>query len=78
MVGIRSFPFGAFSGGQLLVSGRVYIYIYIGAGRVGQLFIPHSMNDKRSVFVGNKISWEPKGTPPMPPPPGNKALLRDY
>ena len=23
-------------------------------------------------------SWEPKGTPPMPPPPGNKALLRDY
>ena len=25
-----------------------------------------------------KLSWEPKGTPPMPPPPGNKALLRDY
>ena len=24
------------------------------------------------------ISWESKGTPPMPPPPGNKALLRDY
>ena len=24
------------------------------------------------------FSWEPKGTPPMPPPPGNKALLRDY
>ena len=24
------------------------------------------------------ISWEPKGTPPMPPPPVNKALLRDY
>ena len=23
-------------------------------------------------------SWESKGTPPMPPPPGNKALLRDY
>ena len=23
-------------------------------------------------------SWEPKGTPPMPPLPGNKALLRDY
>ena len=23
-------------------------------------------------------SWEPKGTPPMPPPPGNKALLMDY
>ena len=21
-------------------------------------------------------SWEPKGTPPMPPPPGNKALIR--
>ena len=21
-------------------------------------------------------SWEPKGTPPMPPPPGNMALLR--
>ena len=20
------------------------------------------------------FSWEPKGTPPMPPPPGNKAL----
>ena len=24
------------------------------------------------------LSWESKGTPPMPPPPGNKALLRDY
>ena len=24
------------------------------------------------------FSWESKGTPPMPPPPGNKALLRDY
>ena len=23
-------------------------------------------------------SWEPKGTPPVPPPPENKALLRDY
>ncbi len=23
-------------------------------------------------------SGESKGTPPMPPPPGNKALLRDY
>ena len=23
-------------------------------------------------------SWESKGTPPMPPPRGNKALLRDY
>ena len=22
------------------------------------------------------ISWEPKGTPPMPPPPRNKALIR--
>ena len=22
------------------------------------------------------MSWEPKGTPPMPPPPENKALLR--
>ena len=25
-----------------------------------------------------KVSWESKGTPPMPPPAGNKALLRDY
>ena len=26
-----------------------------------------------------KQSWEPKGTPPMPPPPPrSKALLRDY
>ena len=25
-----------------------------------------------------KLSWESKGTPPMPPPQGNKALLRDY
>ena len=24
------------------------------------------------------VSWESKGAPPMPPPPGNKALLRDY
>ena len=24
------------------------------------------------------ISWEPKGTPQMPSPPRNKALLRDY
>ena len=25
------------------------------------------------------VSWEPKGTPPMPPPtPRNKASLRDY
>ena len=24
------------------------------------------------------ISWEPKGTPPMPPPPRNKALVRLY
>ena len=24
------------------------------------------------------LSWESKGTPPMPSPPGNKALLRDY
>ena len=23
-------------------------------------------------------SWESKGNPPMPPPPRNKALLRDY
>ena len=23
-------------------------------------------------------SWEPKGAPPRPPPPRNKALLRDY
>ena len=27
---------------------------------------------------GNHIQWEPKGTPPMPPRPRNKALLRDY
>ncbi len=28
---------------------------------------------------GRILSWEPKGTPPMPRlPPGNKALLRDY
>ena len=26
---------------------------------------------------GRVFSWEPKGTP-MPPPPRNKALLRDY
>ena len=25
-----------------------------------------------------KLSWEPKVSPPMPPPPRNKALLRDY
>ncbi len=25
-----------------------------------------------------KISWEPKVPPPQLPPPGNKALLRDY
>ena len=25
-----------------------------------------------------RFDWESKGTPPMPPPPGNKALLRDY
>ena len=25
-----------------------------------------------------KLSWEPKVPPPMPPPPRNKALLRDY
>ncbi len=24
------------------------------------------------------FSWEPKGAPPMPSPPINKALLRDY
>ena len=24
------------------------------------------------------ISWDTKGAPPMPPPPGNKALLRDH
>ena len=24
------------------------------------------------------LGWESNGTPPMPPPPGNKALLRDY
>ena len=24
------------------------------------------------------FSWESKGTPPMPPPPGNKALIRPY
>ncbi len=24
------------------------------------------------------FSWEPKGTPPMPPPPRNKALIRPY
>ncbi len=28
--------------------------------------------------ISKVISWESKGTPPMPPPPGNKALLRDY
>ena len=27
---------------------------------------------------GYRSSWESKGTPPMPPPPGNKALLRPY
>ena len=36
----------------------------------------------RKVFDSAKysklISWESKGTPPMLPPPRNKALLRDY
>ena len=32
---------------------------------------PHYLNPQQ-------ISWESNGTPPMPPPPGNKALLRDY
>ena len=30
------------------------------------------------IRVFKVLSWESKGTPPMPPPPGNKALLRDY
>ena len=33
---------------------------------------------KRVSTCNHKYSWESKGTPPMPPPPGNKALLRDY
>ena len=32
----------------------------------------------RIEFERYLLSWESKGTPPMPPPPGNKALLRDY
>ena len=30
------------------------------------------------VFFCEEISWEPKGTSPVPPPPRKKALLRDY
>ena len=28
--------------------------------------------------MASQKSWEPKGTPPMPRPPGNKALIRPY
>ena len=28
--------------------------------------------------INHILSWEPKGTPPMPPPPRNKALIRPY
>ena len=29
--------------------------------------------------IAHDLSWESKGTLPMPPPPpGNKALFRDY
>ena len=31
-----------------------------------------------SVPTPVKTSWEPKGTPPMPPLQRNMALLRDY
>ena len=31
------------------------------------------------LFLETPISsWESKGAPPMPPPPRNKALLKDY
>ena len=49
---------GIFRGPAVSFRKGIYIYIHIGAGRVGQLYIPHPMNDKRSVFVGNKINIE--------------------
>ena len=33
---------------------------------------------QRGVAELQKISWESKGNPPMPPPPRNKALIRPY
>ena len=42
---------------------------------VGNIFVNNSQSWK---FLSHKVSWEPKGTPPMPPPPRNKALLMDY
>ena len=37
---------------------------------------PRPQNKQGTILL--ILSWESKGTPPMPPPPRNKALLRDY
>ena len=56
---------------RLLVSGRVQ--------KATARWIPVSqlpaLPTEKAKF---QTSRESKGTPPMPPPPGNKALLRDY
>ena len=42
----------------------------------GDLF--HKPWHKDSPWTNQYNSWEPKGIPQMPPPPRNKALLKDY
>ena len=44
------------------------IHVGFFSGQVGPIFIGELL----------VLSWEPKVPPPMPPPPRNKALLRDY
>ena len=49
----------------------------------GRLFlcVTQKIHDLKEINLGISrwlVSWESKVPPPMPPPPINKALLRDY
>ncbi len=56
-----------------LVKVSTWIYWDVGVSRIDMLEKVTPNENLRSL-----LSWESKGTPPMSPPPGDKALLRDY
>ena len=50
----------------------------INATQALNMALPRKCQCKHLQVSSCLISWEPKGTPPVPPPPENKALLRNY
>ena len=75
MVGTLLSYWGGLFSGAMLVSGRVCFF--------GD-FVPLDIQTPPEKVFGpqkhakNTFSWQSNGTPPMPPPPRNKALLGDY